>query len=57
MPIVDDISGNPQMIESLLAPEDHAIRTACDGAEGQDSVIGGFKDASIVRLRGEQRLH
>ena len=31
--IVDDIVGNVRLIESLLAPDGHAVRTAADGAE------------------------
>ena len=31
--IVDDIAGNARLIESLLAPDGHAVRTACGGAE------------------------
>jgi len=30
---VDDISGNARLLESLLAPDGHAVRTAGDGAE------------------------
>jgi len=31
--IVDDIAGNARLVESLLAPDGHAVRTAGDGAE------------------------
>ena len=31
--IVDDIPGNVRLIESLLAPDGHGVRTAFDGAE------------------------
>jgi DNA-binding response OmpR family regulator len=31
--VVDDIAGNARLLESLLAPDGHAVRTAGDGAE------------------------
>jgi putative two-component system response regulator len=31
--IVDDIEGNARLVESILAPDGHAVRTASDGAE------------------------
>jgi putative two-component system response regulator len=31
--IVDDIAGNTRLVESLLRPDGHAVRTAGDGAE------------------------
>ena len=31
--IVDDIAGNARLVEALLAPDGHAVRTAGDGAE------------------------
>jgi putative two-component system response regulator len=31
--VVDDIAGNARSLESLLAPDGHAVRTAGDGAE------------------------
>ena len=31
--IVDDIAGSARLIASLLAPDGHAVRAACDGAE------------------------
>ena len=31
--IVDDIAGNTRLVESLLAPDGHVVRTAGDGAE------------------------
>ena len=31
--IVDDIAGNAHLVESLLSPDGHAVRTAGDGAE------------------------
>jgi putative two-component system response regulator len=31
--IVDDIAGNARLVESLLAPDGHLVRTAGDGAE------------------------
>jgi putative two-component system response regulator len=31
--IVDDIEGNARLVESILAPDGHAVRTACGGAE------------------------
>ncbi len=31
--IVDDVTGNTRLLESLLAPDGHAVRTASDGAE------------------------
>src|SRR4051812_2393411 len=31
--IVDDIPGNARLVESLLAPDGHVVRTAGDGAE------------------------
>ena len=33
VPIVDDIAGNIRLMESMLAPDGHAVRTAGDGAE------------------------
>ena len=31
--IVDDVAGNVRLVESLLAPDGHAVRSAGDGAE------------------------
>lgn len=31
--IVDDIAGNARLVESLLAPDGHTVRTAGGGAE------------------------
>ena len=58
--IVDDIAGNARLIESLLAPDGHAVRTACDGAEAlrlvrddpPDLAPDGRDDAPRRRVRG-----
>src|SRR6185436_15734651 len=31
--VVDDIAGNARLVQALLAPDGHAVRTAGDGAE------------------------
>jgi putative two-component system response regulator len=36
--IVDDIAGNARLVESLLAPDGHAVRLAGDGAEALEMV-------------------
>jgi cyclic di-GMP phosphodiesterase len=31
--VVDDVAGNARLVQALLAPDGHAVRTAADGAE------------------------
>ena len=58
--IVDDVTGNTRLLESLLAPDGHTVRTAGDGAEALRLVRSehprsrpdGRDDAARRRVRG-----
>lgn len=46
--IVDDIAGNVRLIESLLAPDGHVVRTAGDGAEALRLVRSEHPDLVLM---------
>jgi response regulator RpfG family c-di-GMP phosphodiesterase len=46
--IVDDIAGNLRLVETLLAPEGHHVRTACDGAEALRMVQSAPPDLVLM---------
>jgi putative two-component system response regulator len=46
--LVDDVVGNTRLLESLLAPEHLAVRTAADGAEALRSVHGDPPDLVLM---------
>ena len=46
--IVDDIAANLRLVETLLAPEGHDIRTAVDGAEALRLVQSAPPDLVVV---------
>ena len=46
--VVDDIAGNCRLIESLLAPDGHVVRTASDGDEAVRSVHDAPPDLVLM---------
>lgn len=46
--IVDDVTGNTRLLESLLAPDGHAVRTASDGAEALRLVRAEHPDLVLM---------
>ena len=46
--IVDDIAGNLRLVEALLAPEGHHVRTAGDGAEALRLVQSALPDLVLM---------
>ena len=46
--IVDDIPGNTRLVEALLRPDGHAVRTACDGAEALRLVRAELPDLVLM---------
>ncbi|MBI3490553.1 MAG: response regulator [Acidobacteria bacterium] len=46
--VVDDIEGNARLLESLLAPDGHAVRTAADGAEALRLVSAEHPDLVLM---------
>ncbi len=46
--IVDDITGNTRLLESLLAPDGHTVRTAGDGAEALRLVRSEHPDLVLM---------
>jgi putative two-component system response regulator len=48
--IVDDIAGNARFVESLLAPDGHAVRTAAGGAEALRLVRADPPDLLLMEV-------
>jgi twitching motility two-component system response regulator PilH len=48
VPVVDDIAGNARLLESLLAPNGHTVRTAGDGAEALRLVRSEHPDLVLM---------
>src|SRR3990172_3872810 len=46
--VVDDIAGNTRLVESLLAPDGHTVRTAGDGAEALRLVRSEHPDLVLM---------
>ena len=46
--IVDDIAGSARLVESLLAPDGHRLRTACDGAEALRAIAADPPDLILM---------
>ena len=46
--IVDDVAGNTRLVESLLAPDGHTVRTAGDGAEALRLVRSEHPDLVLM---------
>ena len=46
--VVDDIAGNCRLLESLLAPDGHVVRTARDGDEAVRAVHGAPPDLVLM---------
>jgi putative two-component system response regulator len=46
--VVDDITGNTRLLESLLVPDGHVVRTAGDGAEGLRLVRSEHPDLVLM---------
>ena len=46
--IVDDVKGNARLLELLLAPDGHAVRTASDGAEALHVVRAELPDLVLM---------
>ncbi len=46
--IVDDIAGNGRLLESLLAPDEHVVRTAGDGEEAVLAVHNAPPDLVLM---------
>src|SRR6185436_10154018 len=70
--VVDDIAGNARLVQALLAPDGHAVRTAGDGAEAlrlvqseppdlvlmdvMMPVVDGFEACRDIKQNPEKRL-